>query len=80
MDLFAIGFGIFIATVLIIQLVMYGVRHMRTTQRVKIRKRLRKLTYVESGPDGAEILKKRALQRHTVSERLVGQLSGVEQP
>jgi tight adherence protein B len=59
MDLFAIGFGIFIATVLIIQLVMYGVRHMRTAQRAKIRKRLRKLTYVESGGDGDEILKGR---------------------
>ena len=52
MDLFAIGFGIFIATVVIIQLVMYGVRHMRTTQRVKIRKRLRKLPMSKAGPMG----------------------------
>jgi tight adherence protein B len=59
MDLFAIGFGIFIGTVLIIQLVTYGVRHMRTTQRVKIRKRLRKLTIIESGSEGADILKRR---------------------
>ena len=59
MDLFAIGFRIFIATVWIIQFVMYDVRHMRTTQRVKIRKRLRKLTDVEDGSDGDEILKKR---------------------
>jgi tight adherence protein B len=59
MELFVIGFGIFIATVLIIQMVTYGVRHMRTAQRVKIRRRLRKYTYVESGIDGSDILKKR---------------------
>jgi len=77
MDLLAIGFGIFIATVLIIQLVMYGVRHMRTTQRVKIRKRLRKLTYVESGPDGAEILKKRAYSDIPFLNSLLGGLPGL---
>jgi tight adherence protein B len=77
MDLFAIGFGIFIATVLIIQLVTYGVRHMRTTQRVKIRKRLRKLTYVESGPDGAEILKKRAFSDIPFLNSLLASLPGM---
>jgi tight adherence protein B len=77
MDLFAIGFGIFVATVVIIQLVMYGVRHMRTTQRVKIRKRLRKLTYVESGPDGAEILKKRAYSDIPFLNSLLESLPGL---
>jgi tight adherence protein B len=77
MDLFAIGFGIFIATVLIIQLVMYGVGHMRTTQRVKIRKRLRKLTYVEGGSDGAEILKKRALSDIPFLNSLLGRFPGL---
>ena len=77
MDLFAIGFGIFIATVLIIQLVMYGVGHMRTTQRVKIRKRLRKLTVVESGPDGAEILKKRALSDIPFLNAFLGSFPGL---
>jgi len=77
MDLFAIGFGIFIATVLIIQLVMYGVRHMRTTQRVKIRKRLRKLTVVEDGSDGDEILKKRALSDIPFLNALLGSFPGL---
>jgi tight adherence protein B len=77
MDLLGIGFGIFIATVLIIQLVMYGVRHMRTTQRVKIRKRLRKLTYVESGPDGAEILKKRVYSEIPILNSLLGIIPGL---
>ena len=77
MDLFAIGFGIFIATVLIIQLVMYGVGHMRTTQRVKIRKRLRKLTVVEGGSDGDEILKKRALSDIPFLNALLGSFPGL---
>jgi tight adherence protein B len=77
MDLFAIGFGIFIATVLIIQLVMYGVRHMRTTQRVKIRKRLRKLTDVESGSEGAEILKIRVLSDMPFLNTLLGSFPGL---
>jgi tight adherence protein B len=59
MELFVIGFGIFLATVLIIQLAAYGVRHMRAAQRVKIRRRLRKYTYVDAASDGSEILKKR---------------------
>jgi tight adherence protein B len=77
MNLLAIGFGIFIATVVIIQLVMYGVRHMRTTQRVKVQKRLRKLTHVESGPDGAEILKKRAYSDMPFLNALLGSLPGL---
>jgi tight adherence protein B len=77
MDLFAIGFGIFIATVLIIQLVIYGVNHMRTTQRVKIRKRLRKLTVVEGGSDGDEILKKRALSDIPFLNALLGSFPGL---
>ena len=80
MDLFAIGFGIFIATVLIIQLVMYGVRHMRTTQRVKIRKRLRKLTVCRKRARWGGDPEEKGLQRHTVPELPVGELSGVEQP
>jgi tight adherence protein B len=77
MDLFAIGFGIFIATVLIIQLVTYGVRHMRTTQRVKIRKRLRKLTYAESESDGAEILKRRSFSDIPFLNSLLESLPGL---
>jgi tight adherence protein B len=77
MELFAIGFGIFIATVLIIQLAIYGVRNMRTTQRVKIRRRLRKYTYVETGSDGTEILKKRAFSDIPFLNSLLGSLPGL---
>jgi tight adherence protein B len=60
MEFWAVAFGLFLATVIIIELVIFGIRNMRSTQRKKIRKRLRKYTYVEgSGSDGADILKKR---------------------
>jgi len=77
MELFAIGFGIFIATVLIIQLATYGVRYMRTTQSMKIRKRLRKYTYVEGGVEGSEILKKRVLSDIPFLNSLLSTLPGL---
>jgi tight adherence protein B len=77
MEFFAIGFGIFIATVLIIQLAIYGVGHMRATQRVKIRKRLRKYTYTEAGSDGAEILKKRAFSDIPFLNSLLSSIPGL---
>jgi tight adherence protein B len=77
MELFAIGFGIFITTVLIIQLVTYGVRHMRATQRVQIRRRLRKYTFVESGIEGSEILKKRVFSGIPFLNSLLRGLPGV---
>ena len=77
MEFFSIGLGIFIAAVLIIQLATYGVRHMRTTQRVKIRKRLRKYTYVEGQGDGAEILKKRVFSEIPFLNSLLGNFPGL---
>ena len=77
MELFAIGFGIFIATVLIIQLLRYGVSHMRATQRMKIRKRLQKYTYAEGGGDGTEILKKRIFSDIPFLNSLLSVLPGV---
>jgi tight adherence protein B len=72
MELFAIGLGIFIATVLIIQLLSYGVRHMRAAQRVKIRKRLRQYAYGEPGGDAAEILKKKVFSDISSLNALLG--------
>ena len=58
MELVLVGLIIFVCAVVIIELTAYGIRNMRSAQRVKIRKRLRKFKYVETGLDGAEILKK----------------------
>jgi tight adherence protein B len=56
---------------------MYGVRHMRTAQRIKIRKRLKKFTYVESESEGAEILKIRALSAIPFLNTLLGSFPGL---
>jgi tight adherence protein B len=58
-DIVWIGALIFVCTVVSIELISYGVRNMRSTQRLKIRKRLRKHVYVSSAKDDTEILKKR---------------------
>jgi tight adherence protein B len=59
MEIFSLGAVIFILVVLIVELVVYSVRNMRSIQRAKIRKRLRHFTYAETGLEGSNILKKR---------------------
>ena len=59
MELFLIGIGIFVFVVIIIELVVYAVRNMRSTKRAKIRKRFRKYAYIDDGENGTDILKKR---------------------
>jgi tight adherence protein B len=59
MELFLIGIGIFVFVVIIIELVVYAVRNMRSAKRVKIRKRFRKYAYIDDGENGTDILKKR---------------------
>jgi tight adherence protein B len=73
MEFWAVGFGIFLATVIVIELLVFGVRNMRSTQRSKIRKRLRKYTYVEGGgADGADILKKKVYSEIPILNALLG--------
>jgi tight adherence protein B len=59
MDLFILGAAIFFLTIIIVELLAYSYRNLRSTQRAKIRKRLRRYAYVEDGMEGSEILKKR---------------------
>jgi tight adherence protein B len=78
MELIVIGAIIFIATAVIIELVVYATRHMRATQKMKIRKRLRKFVYVEGGKDGEQILKKRVLSDVPAINSLLLKTPGVE--
>ena len=78
MEMVVIGGGIFLALILVIELVVYGVRNMRTTKRMKIRRRLRKYVYVESEKDSAEILKKRILSDVSFLNALLLKLPGLE--
>jgi tight adherence protein B len=59
MDLFILGAAIFLLSIVIIELLAYSYRNMRSTQRAKVQKRLRRYAYVEDEAEGAEILKKR---------------------
>jgi tight adherence protein B len=78
MELFIIGAGMFLVIVIIIELVTYAVKNMRSAKRAKIRKRLRKYVYVESGGDGAEILKKRILSEIPFLNNLLWHTPGVQ--
>jgi tight adherence protein B len=59
MELIVIGVGIFILAILVIELLRYSFRNMHIAQSAKIRKRLRRFAFTESGHDGTEIFKKR---------------------
>jgi tight adherence protein B len=79
MEFWALGAGIFLGTVVIIELVVFGVRHMRSTQRIKIRKRLRKYTFVEGGgADGSDILKKRVYSEVPLLNAVLSRIPGLE--
>ena len=59
MELAILGAAIFLLTIVIVELLAYAYRHLRSTKRAKVRKRLRRYAYAEDGTAGAEILKKR---------------------
>lgn len=59
MELIVIGVGLFVLAIVIIELLKFAFRNMRSTQRAHIRKRLRRFTFVEGGPGSTEIFKKR---------------------
>ena len=77
MDIFLIGAIIFVTMVVIIELVTYATRNMQVTKRAKVRKRLRKYTYLEGGKDGSEILKRRVYSEIPFVNRLLWHTPGV---
>jgi tight adherence protein B len=77
MELIVIGAGIFLAAVVIIELLTYAFRHMQSARRVKIRKRLRRYAFVEGGADGTEILKKRIYSDVPALNSLLSSLPGI---
>ncbi len=79
MEFWVVGGGIFLATVIIIELLTFGVRNMRSTQRIKIKKRLRKYAYVQgSGEDGTDILKKRVYSEIPLLNVILSRVPGLE--
>jgi tight adherence protein B len=71
MNHYVLGLVLFMLTMGVIELVAYGVRQLRSPQRAKIRKRLRKYTWEENPRDGSEILRKRVLSDIPFMNRLL---------
>jgi len=78
MELFLIGIGIFISGVIIIELITYAVKNMRSATRAKVRKRLRDYAYIESGKDATEIIKKRIYSEIPFFNRILSSTPGVK--
>lgn len=79
MELFFIGIGIFVFGVIVIELIIYAVRNMRSAKRAKIRKRLRKYAYTDNEKDPTEILKTRTFSEIQFLNRLLSSIPGVRQ-
>ena len=79
MELYVIGAGIFIVTVIIVELISFAVRNTRAAKRGKIRKRLRKYIYVEGGQNGTEITKKRILSDVPFLNQILLHTPGISQ-
>ncbi len=68
-----IGLIIFIVSVVVIELIFFAYRNLRSTQRAQIKKRLNKYTYIEN--DFGDILKKRQYSTIPLFDRVLGALS-----
>jgi tight adherence protein B len=78
MQLFVTGVIIFISSVVIFELLIYAIKNMRSPNRAKIRKRLRKSIYVQDEIGGTDILRKRILSEIPSLNRLLLSTPGVQ--
>ncbi|MFU8770620.1 MAG: hypothetical protein ACNA7H_12840, partial [Desulfotignum sp.] len=69
MDFMIIGAVIFVTVLLIIELSLRGFRNLRSTQRAKLKKRLRKFTFTENS--AGDIIKTRKLSDIPFLNRLL---------
>jgi tight adherence protein B len=77
MQQFIMGVSIFIVSVIVIELLFFAFRNMRSPNRVKIRKRLRKTVYTQDDGGGEDILRKRVLSEIPFLNRLLLKIPGV---
>ena len=77
MQQFILGAIIFVISVIIIELLTYGYRSIRSPDRTKILKRLRKSIYTERGQDGADIMRQRVLSEIPFLNRLLIKTPGM---
>jgi len=77
MEQFIIGATLFIVLVIVVELLTYGYKNMRSPNRAKIRKRLRKSVYAEDNQGGTDILRKRVLSEIPFLNRLLLKTPGI---
>ena len=77
MQQFITGAIIFIILVIVVELVMYGYKNMRSPNRAKIRKRLRKTGYTQDDGAGTDIMRKRVLSEIPFLNRLLLKTPGI---
>ena len=78
MNIFVIGAIIFFIAIIVIELSIYAVKNMRSVNRAKIRKRLRKHTYDKDNMGQIDIVKKRILSDIPSFNKLLLKTPGVK--
>lgn len=77
MNLYFIGAIIFFMSIIIIELLTYAVKNMRSVNRAKLRKRLRKHTYAKDSTGQIDIVKKRILSDIPFFNKLLFKIPGI---
>ena len=77
MNLYVIAALIFFMSIIIIELLTFAVKNMQSVNRAKIRKRLRKHTYVKEGSGQIDIVKKRILSDIPFFNKLLFKIPGI---
>jgi tight adherence protein B len=79
MQVVVVGLIIFFSCVIILELLIYAFKNMRSPNRAKIRKRLRKHVYVQDeGGGGTDIMKKRIYSEIPFLNRLLSNTPGMQ--
>ena len=78
MNIYVIGIIIFFIVVIVIELFIYAVKNMRSVHRAKIRKRLKKHTYVKDNASQIDIVKRRVLSDIPAFNKLLLKTPGVK--
>jgi tight adherence protein B len=78
MNIYVIGAIIFFMAIIVIELLIYAVKNMRSVNRAKIRKRLRKHTYDRDNIGQIDIVKKRIYSDIPFLNRLLLKVPGVK--
>ena len=79
MEKVLLGLGIFFTIVIIIQLIIYAKENMSSTQRKKIKKRLRRHVYAEANSAiDSDIIKSRVYSDIKVLNQLIKSIPGIQ--